>query len=211
MSLTLGQMRDRVRRPLRDTGRFISDAEIDEWLNEVQVDIAARTLCIQREATGTTTTYQLTLPADYIDESSFYLGTETDPVQWISNEDWDSWSKNSVTPPVTVGRIFAVKMEFYPAPASGTAYVHRYFATPAILNDDSDVPEVLATFQFNMIRYAIAQAKAKDGEMGEFESGMQQFEKGLPDTKGPTTNFKPGPITVGFEPGPFDTADAIHI
>ena len=212
MALTLGQMETRVRRVLRDKGgKFVTKAEVIELLNEAQLEIATRTLCIQVEATGTFTTYQLALPSTYIGGASLRVGTEIDDVEWVDNETFDSWRRGGEDPPHTIGRIFAGNFEVYPTPDVGEAYTLRYAKTPTILDDDADTAQVMPVYEQNMIAYARAHAKLKDGETGEYEAYMSMFDKGLPETMGPTTNFKPGPMNLRYEPGPFDTADAGHL
>ncbi len=203
----------KVRRPLRDgNADFITDAEILEYLNEAQLDIAMRTLAIQAETTGTFSTYQVALPATYISFVSLRVGAEIEDAEWVDNETFDSWKRSGGTPPRSMARIFASNVEVYPTPSVGTAYTFRYARTPTALASGSDVPEVAEYWQVhNMVRYAQAHCKLKDGETGEFEAYMGMFNEGLPETKGPTTKFKPGPISIRFEPGPFDTYDAGHI
>ncbi len=211
-SLTLVQMRTRVRRVLRDAdGSFISDGEIDDLLNEAQLEIAARTLSIQKNTTGTFTTYQLALPADYLAVTSLRVGSELEDVEWVDDATWDSWSRSESDPPRSIARVFANNFEVYPSPDSGTAYTLRYARTPTLLSGDSDVPEVVMAYQHNMIHYAQAYSKLKDGETGEHEAYLSMFRENLPETSGPTTNYKPGPFTIRFEAGPFDTPDAAHI
>jgi len=203
-------MRTRVRRVLRDAdSKFITDGEIDDLLNEAQLEIATRTLAIQEETTGTLSVYQLALPADFISVVTFRFTDDT--VEWVDNEVFNSWKDAGDTPPHTLGRIFESKFEFYPTPSASTAYTHRYARTPTVLDNDTDTPEVMLSFQHNMVRYAQAHCKMKDGEPGEFQAFMSMYDSGLPMTKGPSSNHRPGPITLHYEPGPFDVEDAGHI
>jgi hypothetical protein len=51
--LALSTMRARVRSVVRDESKsFVSDTDIDGWLNEAQTDLAVRTETIRRKATG---------------------------------------------------------------------------------------------------------------------------------------------------------------
>ena len=213
-ALTLGQMRERVRRVLRDkNGKFITDPMIDDWLNEAQLEIAVKTLCIQEEATGTTTTYQLAVPSNYLSVATMRLGSAVpyDTVEWVDNEVFNSWKDTAGTPDHTLGRIFENNFEFYPTPTSGTAYTLRYARVPTILDNDADAPEVMLSYQHNMVRYAQGQGKLMDGESGEAQAFDAMYREGLPEGKGPEQNYKPGPMTVRWEAGPFDTSDARHL
>lgn len=209
-ALTLGQMRHRVRRTLRDSDeKFITPAEIDDLLNEAQLEIATRTLALQHETTGTLSVYQLALPSDYISIVTFRFGTDT--VEWVDNEVFNSWKDDSAVPGHTLGRIFDNNFEFYPTPAASTAYTYRYAKTPIILDNDADTPEIPHQYHNNMVRYAQAHCKMKDGEPDEFQAYLTMYDAGLPPTKGPTINHRPGPMTIRFNPGPFDTNDAAHL
>ena len=206
--MNLAQMRSRVRSVMRDTaGTFITDTEIDEWINEAALDLAVRLKLLQDEATGTTTGSTIALPANFLSLMGLRLATKD--VAFVDPETWWGWSNGGGSPPRTLGRIFEGNLELYPTPDTGKAYALRYVRTPLAIttSQDSELPESL---HVKHVHYARAHAKLKDDRADEGDRYLALYEANLPAPSREKDRLFPTP--GGFVPvaGPFDD-EGVHI
>ena len=206
-----GEMRSRVRSVVRDTaGTFVTDDDINDWLEEANIDLAARLRLLQGEDTGTTTGNSVTLPTDFIAMHTLRLGTEDD-VMFTDDDVWTSYSDEAVSVTNTLGRIWEGAAQLYPTPADGTAYALRYYRTPVAMSDTTD-SELPVSFHTKMVNYARAHASIKDGEQSQANMYFSLYEQGLPPVSRERERLTPGPMTMRLEPGPFDLdPEARHI
>jgi len=176
---------------------------ITRWLNQAQLDIAARTLTLQELASGTTSDNTIPLPADFLEPITLRLGTEDD-VEFVDDEVWFTYSDATATLSHTLARVWESDIEIYPTPEANTAYSLRYYKAPAQLAIAADVPQLAAEQHMRLVNYARAHAKYALGEFAAGDRYMAMFEAGLPPPRGSRAKLNPGPLTVSLEPGPFD-------
>lgn len=210
--LTFQQMQDRVYAVLRDPNKvYFTAAEVKDWLNEAQADLAARLRVLQATATGTTDgTATITLPSDYVDHRLLELGGE--PVVFVDDRTFEDARDTGANLSTTIARVYTEKIELYPVPASGTSYELRYYKLPGDLVNGSDVSPLPPELHVKMVRYAQAQAKLKAGEEGAADRYLAMYEQGLPGPAVGRQRFWPGPLSVFPDPGPIDRdPQSIHI
>lgn len=206
---TLATLRARVRTEVRDAdGSNITDINIKDWLNEAQRDLADRQGIFSVSATGTTSGNTIALPATLIEIKSLHLAGE--PVEFTSADIWNSWSNAGDTPLRTLGKVLGTNIVLYPTPTTGTAYtlIHTFFPTD-LANDNDDVtlpPEL----EDKMVYYAISRAYMKWREFATADRFMTMYLTGLAGSSSGRSRVQPGPLSITFEGGPFDTADARH-
>src|SRR5919109_4275388 len=108
-------MRSRVRSVMRDTaGSFITDTEIDEWINEAALDLGVRLKLLQDEATGTSTGSAIALPANFLSLMGLRLATKD--VAFVDPETWWGWSNGGGSPPRPPGRALRGQPQLHPTP-----------------------------------------------------------------------------------------------
>jgi len=204
-------MRSRVRSVVRDTaGTFVTDTDVNNWLEEASLDVATRLKALQEEATEadlTETSNGFELPADFLGVISLRLGA--DDVHFLDAFGWSDWSDSGATPPRTLGRIFNNQIELYPTPDSGFTYTLRYYRKAAALSD-SEEAELPESFHIKLVNYARAHAKYKDDRGDEGDRYMGMYEQGLPQVSREKDRLFPTPAGWTPEPGPFDNEEAIH-
>jgi hypothetical protein len=202
-----------VRSVVRDTaGAFISDAEITEWTNEAQLDLAARMELLQEQTTGTTAGNTIALPSNFLDVIGLRLGTAGDDVAFVDDATWFDFSDAGATPPVTLGRPFGNNLELYPTPVAGTPYSLRHVRKPAVLVNDSDTPEIPEELHVRLVNYDRAHAKFKDGELQEGQTYLALYEANLPASPRGRRRQFPGPLSLAPSPGVIDEdPEARHI
>jgi hypothetical protein len=216
MSATLTVLISRVRSIVRDSSAdFITDVDITQWLNEAMTDIAARQEILDAEQTGTTSTYQITLPPSGTNEvlviDSLVLGTDGDDVAFVDAETWQSFFDSGADPDYTLGRVYNEKIELYPTPDSGTAYTLRYSYVPAPLSAGGDVHPLPRHLERKMTDYACAYACYKMDDVGRGDRYMSMYEQGLFPVATGRETARPGPITMVPIAGPFDLdVEAMH-
>ena len=201
----LSDLRARVRSIVRDADSvFITDPDIDAWLNEAQTDLAARLDINQTELTGVTAgSSLLALPTgtEVVRVTSFRL--EDDDVEFVDADTFHAWFDSGAIPPHSIAIIFAGSVQTYPTPASDTAYVLRYSSVPVTMTSATTV-SLPVYLHARMIRYAEAQAYYKLNELGAGDRALAQYEDGLPGAPLGADKLTPRPFTLQFEPGPFD-------
>jgi hypothetical protein len=211
MTLTLTQLRARVRTNIRDTaGDFVTDADITQWLNEAMIDIASRQEILENVFTGTwgatndLALETLSATTEVLTIQQLLLGTSGDNVIFVDDDIWQSYADSGADPGYTLGKVYAETIYLYPTPDFGTEYQLQATVTPVVLAADGDVHPLPQGFEPNMIQYATGFAYYKLSEPGLGDRMMQMYEQGLfPKTTGRETT-KPGPITLIPVEGPFD-------
>jgi hypothetical protein len=211
-----GQIAD-VRSVLKDDqGVFITDDEVKRWLNEAQRDLAARLRVLKKSISmsddlvpvpltvGADST--IPLPDDFLTVHRLLLTNEA--VQ-VNDDVWGSYTIPGATPGVTIYRIFSGSLVVYPD-ATGDEYTLEYNYAPADLVENDDISPLPLQLHPKMVTYARAQAHWKDGSsLGETYFAL--YEKGLPQPSTGAESLLATPLTLSFQRGPFDTADAAHI
>jgi hypothetical protein len=183
------EMQDRVRSVVRDTqGSFITDEDVENWLNEGQSELAQRLGILQIEITNTTpgaaqiADGSLTLPSDLIDVISLSLDTTAGEVAITDDRTFASYADSAASFGSTLGRIFGGAIVLYPAPADGSTYRLRYVRDLPSLDTTTEEAEgaLPAELHLRMVHYARAQAmwKLKDMERGRVY--FELFSEGLP-------------------------------
>lgn len=203
-----------VYRHLQDTSRaFIAEEDVQSWLNEAQLDAATRLRLLRGEKTGTTTasTIPLSIVApDVLTEiQTLHIGGYE--VLFVSDDEFDDYRDNGATPSVTIGRIFDGNIELYPAPTTGTAYVLRYVREPAAMVEHSDTSELPSQHHRKLVAFAASEALYQDGNFTLADRKKAEYERGLPDPPTGLIRLQPGPFSLSFAGGPFDTEDAKHL
>lgn len=209
-----------VYRHIQDSQRaFVKEEDVQGWLNQALLDVDARLRFTRIEVTGTTTGNTITLPVTavgppatvgVVEPLSLRLGT--DDVVFVSDDDWNDWSDSGDSPPSTLGRVFNGNIELYPTPGNATAYTFRYLAEPAPLVNHSDSPTLPKHMHPKLVAFAAAEACYQDGNLALGDRKHAEYLENLPSLPTGASKLIPGPLTVGWTPGPFDTdPQAVHI
>lgn len=211
---TLAELRQSVRTVTKDSmGVAISDDDIDGWLNEAQRDIATRLAILQREAVGTSDSNgRVPLPSDLITLHWLKFDGANSEVQFVNDSVFMSWLDDPATSQsmsTVLGRIFAEQVETFPAQATA-GYTLRYQYDPAEMILDTDKSSLTRYFCPKMVNYARAHAMYKDGDGNMGDRYLVMYERDLPSGAYGRGRLAPGPMTMSFQRGPFDTHDARH-
>lgn len=210
--MNVTSMTSRVRSTIRDTGAaYISDAEILEWLNEANLEIAARLrLLVEDDTEGdlTETDNYITLPANFLELIELRLGT--DDVDMVSDPVWFSWSDAGDTPERSLGRITQSRLYVYPTPSTWD-YTIRYYRKPAALSAGADVPEIPERLHVSLVNYARAHALLAMGESSSAETYLLLFDDALPKRRGDDRIWPVAPKQIVPVPNIWDSdPDARH-
>lgn len=203
---TLLQLRERVFSRLRDSERvFVTESEVDHYINEAYMDLNARLRLNRTSVDGTSsTTGTITYPSDLVEVEALWF--DDTPVQFVNDETFNSYALTGVEPFTYIARAVGSTISTYPALIS-LAYTLEYVARPTMLTVDADQPTVLTPeLAMRLPWYAIAEAKWKESEPVEAERYMQQYVEGLPGRPRMAHRMRPAPVTLNVEPGPFDYA-----
>lgn len=212
--MNLAQLRDRVYAHLRDDEHeFHATDVVEAWLNDAGREVAARTKVIRREADESNTAIDegdgtFALPEDFLSAISLRFGL--DDAEFVDDDVFWSWSDGEGMPGHTLVRVFNGRIETYPMIEDGASYRLRYVAAPATMSDDADVPELPSEWHSRLTYYALAQAWMQKDEGAQADRWLARFEDGLPPLPMGRERFSPGPLSLTFEPGPFDRADSRH-
>lgn len=215
---TFLQLQDSVLAVTRDTAlQFPTRTQVKEWINEAQLDLAARLRILYEIVSGTQSDNTLDAPADFLEHFELRLGTPAETVDMVDHETWNRWSDTAQTPNVPIARLNADggtwRYELYPTPAANTAYELRYFKKPTAMTADANVSELPEELHIKMINYARAWAMYSQGDVGLGDRYMAMYEASLPPAPIARQRLNPGPLRVYPDlSGPFDLdVDSIHI
>lgn len=214
---TFLELQTRVRYHLRDSaGNFVLTAAIKDWINEAQLDVAARLRPVTNKATGTTSAGNtLAVPADFLALRTLRLdtdgdGTVEDDVEIVDDDVFNDSVDEGVTLDHTIARVIDGNFEFYGTPTTGTAYELVYYQKPTDLSADGDVSVLPLELHKKLGYYALYQSMMQVGEEGRADRWLALYEEGLPPLS-VGLRLWPGPLSVEPEKNQFDlTTDAIH-
>jgi hypothetical protein len=213
MASTLAQLRTRARSfvPDRD-GTFITDTDLDNYINEAYLDLADKLDGIELEFDGTTSGATIALPPSggtTIKRVSSLLIDEED-VSFVDDATFNSYSAED-RPRLHDRALFAGTIELFPEPDSGLAYVLRCVVIPAALtsSDTQAAPGLDRAEARGLRRY---RACLKGDEIYRAREFLSMYLEGLPEPSYGKDRGIPGPITLAPSVGPFDLdIDAAHI
>lgn len=162
---------------------------------------------LQREEVGTVTNGNIGLPDDCLQILSLRL--TKDDVEFVDDATWNAFSDADAHISHTIGRVFAKTIELYPP--SGGAYSLRYAYAPTPMELPEDVPDLPLHLHQKLPNYAVAMCRYKEGQIAEGDRMLGVYEASLPPAPLGILTLRPGPLSVGFAPGPWDTdPDTIH-
>lgn len=216
-TLTLLEIQARVNTVVRDPQKvFVTDENVKDWVNEAQLELAARFRAFTAESTGTIgVDGDVDLPADFLEVRRLRLGTVApfDRVEMVSDNVFDDQMDAKATPAHTIGRLApgATAIELYPVPVSTVTFFLRYYQAPDDMTISTDVSLLPAVLHPRLVRYAQAQACIKIREFDQAAAYQALFEQGLPPMPGAVLPERSVPRTMHYQRGPFDTAEARHL
>lgn len=203
---TFLDLREQVFGLTRDTERlFVTENMVNNWLNEAYLDINARLRLLQAEATGTTDSNGfIPFPSDFVEMITLWIGDN--PAFVVDDTVFESYSEPGL---ITLQdkilvRAFSSNFETYPA-TNGLDYTLRYVARPTLMVEDEDQPTAITPELCPRLwKYAIAEARRKEGETQDAEMYMNEYLEGLPGRPRVQHRMRPAPVSLLPEPGPFD-------
>jgi hypothetical protein len=162
---------------------------------------------LQREEIGTVTNGNVSLPQDCLQVLSLRLNK--DDVEFVDDATWNAFSDSESVIGHTIGRVFNRTIELYPP--SGSAYKLRYAYAPTPLEYPEDSPDLPVHLHSKLPNYAVAMCRYKEGQIQEGDRMMGVYEASLPEAPLGLLTLRPGPLSIGFAPGPWDSdPDTIH-
>lgn len=198
------EMQRRVYAQLRDEDKqFITDEDVEAWINQAQRDISHRLNLNMTEATGTVGADGVIAVPDALVEIKILRLGEDDVIFVDDEEFYDN--KDALTDPwPSIARVFGSNIEIYPTPSEDQTFTLRYQSYPADLTAGSSESELPEELQDRMVYFAIAQGFYKEREADMGDRFMQMYERGLPGSTLGRGRLQPGPMRIRYEAGPFD-------
>lgn len=167
--MQLLEMRERVQNLFGDPDEaLITIDEINDWLNDAQLTICRDTgwLAAHAETNIVAGQRAYQLPDEVVEVERVELDGKKIPqttLQMVDQEDAYNTSASGVPDRYYV---WGNKIYLYPTPTEeGTGNLDIWFSkTPALMVNDTDLPEIPSTMHTTMVNYALAQANKKDEE-----------------------------------------------
>lgn len=106
------------------------------WLNRYQLDLASRLGLLEAQwtqADAAISSGSFALPPNLIEITRLRITGEESDVQIVDDDVFQGWIDAGDVPDPTIGRIFAERVELWPEPDDGDAYVLRGKRKPALL------------------------------------------------------------------------------
>lgn len=177
--MDFGTMQTRVRDVIRDSNAaFISDSEIQGWLNEANEDVARRLRILRQIASGTWTSgVTLTLPADFME--ALTLEVNSKKVEFVPDSIMDARIAIGGTPVYISARVFGNVIEIFPTQAA-VPYTLRYLKRPTTMTAPADVSELPTFLHARLVQYGRAHAQYAMGELEAGDRYLAMYESSLP-------------------------------
>lgn len=203
---SLSQLRDQTFAVLRDSERlFVTETEVDTWLNEAYLDINARLRLKQTTLDDTTETDgTIPYPTDFVEMISLWFENAV-PAAVVDDTVFESYSEPGTTTFIdqVIVRAFGSNLETYPV-QNAVDFTLRYVSRPTLMVLDDDQPTALTPeLCVRLWKYAAAEAKRKEGEAQEAQTYMDEYLEGLPGRPRVQHRMRPAPVSLLPEPGPF--------
>lgn len=199
-------MQNRSYDGFRDAPReFILLTEVKDWLNEAQRDIAHRQKVLTKSIVNQVVPNDqlIPLPNDYIDLKGLrFDGFE---VEWP-----DEAAVFGTPSSGPIARVIGRKIQINPLPAAGAIYDMDYAYEPADLVADGAISELPSDLHQKLVFYARAQGFLRLNNYAQAQYWTDRYEEGLEPLSAGKHGLSPQPMEVGYQRGPFDTADAVH-
>jgi hypothetical protein len=218
-TLTLSEIQSRVNTVVRDPSKvFVTDANVQDWVNEAQLDLAGRYRSFLSVVSGNVAADSVVdLPTTFLELRRLRLGTTApfDRVEIVSDDVFDSFEDRGATPMHTIGRFFftgiVTAIELYPIQPTTVEWIMRFYGAPDDMTGASDVSPLPARLHVKLVQYAQAQACIKIREVEQAASYMGMYEQGLPPPPGAVQPTQNVPKQMHYERGPFDHSEARHL
>lgn len=192
------ELRERVYAYVNDDQRtFITEPLVDQWIQEGLDDLSSRLQMSQDEATGSTTG-TIPIPNDLANIISLRVGSGYP--EWVSDDTYHRATDSDIG---AAARVFNGQIEVSPVPDSAT-YTLRYWSM------GGDMSLVRGNLKVRLVNYAVARAKAKEGDYRASEYFLGVYERGLPAPSNASINQAQIPDGTMFEFGPYDQVDSLH-
>ena len=201
--MTFEEMQYRAFSVLRDDNkRFITDDDVESWLNEAQELIAQRIEFPGEEVDIAAADGKIALPSDFLRLETLFVGEMS--IKFVDNVLFDQYRVSGNYPYRALGRLFDDYIELIPEPTDGELVTMRYIRRPVRLSASQSTCELPQELHYNMVDYARAQGKYKEEELESGDRYMNRFERGLPLPSSAASRRYPGPLQARYEAGPFD-------
>ena len=184
-SETLTSLRSAVRDTINEpTESFITDVEINRWLNQGILKVICRLegLEFEQVITMVSGTASYALPNDHQNTIDVqYVGSEYRLLAWMSPGVYRSLSSLGTAGIPSHYTIINNDLYVYPTPSSDTDTVsHRYTASPNKLTNDTDIPYNDITrfypYHLDLVDFASAKGLAKKSDLTKADYHEALFE-----------------------------------
>lgn len=161
-------------------------ARVKVLLNEALARVGRRVYGLQRRSTASVSAFAGTssyaLPTDFVRaislrDPALHPGTldEVDP-EWIDDQ---STGRNTPLGYAIDGQ----SLVLWPTPTTATTFTLRYWATPAALAADGDVPAIPADYVDLLVTYARGKLYRLEDDVAMHDALMGQFDAGVFEAK----------------------------
>lgn len=187
-------MQFRVKRQFGDeSGTQITDADILNWLNEGQKEIARQTGVLQARLVTDSVADQseYAIPTNFISIRRAAFNGKV--LQTITLEELDTVSdtwKNQGSGYPQRFLVWGNTIVLYPAPSTDVdeALEIYYIKYPDVLETPTDIPEIPTHMHHELVRFALAQAKELDEEDSKSQAVKLEFDTQMAQIRYETNN-----------------------
>jgi hypothetical protein len=191
---TLLELRTDARAMLDETtAGFWTDAQLNYWLNEGNLDLAARLEDLEASDTQSTAAsdYQYDLPTDCIKVKRVQY--DSFPLAFIGYNDLNKYEavgdpSTSETGTPQYFYLWNNDIFLYPTPTAIKNLTIQYYKRPATMDEDTDTPEHASQFHNLIVYYAVYKALVKDTLFTDADRMMGQYLNGVAEAKSQMMN-----------------------
>jgi len=169
----------KVQRSFGDDNQiFISEADLLDWINDAQAQIARETSCITTTVSTAASNFPYTFPSDFIRVKILRYGTK--PLVPVEVEDLDM-KQYDLTQRGQECYFYYVendKINLFPLQPSGdtTTVTFRYAALPTVVTAVGNSLTVPVQFHEDLVRYCLARAHERNENYRGMEIAMSEFQ-----------------------------------
>ena len=206
--LTLEELRRRVFAVVRDKSkRFITNDNVDDWINEAQQDLAIRQRVLPHVATDTFVGSSISLPTQAFEVLSLAIPADGErSADYVGDDDFNLYQRSGGSWPYSMFRVTGNEIEVYPSVDSVTTYSLHYLKAPAPLTELEHVSELPTELHPKLVRYAQAQACWMEREYAQGDRYWEMYQNGLSAHPQGRTRATPVPLSIVPEANYFESS-----
>jgi hypothetical protein len=165
-------------------GPQVNRERIKKWVNEALQQVAREVDAPEFQTTETITmqqgVYKYPLPTGLSRVQDIYYPELQKRLRPVDQQQFDTTAPKLIEGPPTIYTLYGTELWVFPAPnATGEELELRYFADPATLVADSDIPGMNSSYLHLLVEYALGRAFEAEDDQEAAQAHINRYKSDL--------------------------------